>query len=358
MASEVFFVPLNDGSSPEEQAEAAKRVFEAAGAGKCIAKGDFVAIKVHVGEKHNTTHLDPAVARVIVEKVKEHKGLPFLTETSTLYKGERENAIVHLVHAHRHGFGFEQVGAPFIMADGLSGNSEIEVAIPGEMNDSVKIAREIRVADAMMVLSHPTGHMATALGACLKNLGMGLSSRMGKMRQHSSMKPRVRPDKCVMCGKCIYWCPEGIISEKDGKAFIEEEKCIGCGECLAVCRFGAVEYNWSRDSEFIQKQVAEHALGVVIDKEGKCFYINVLVNMTKDCDCEASNQQKFISDVGVLGSFDPVAIDKATLDLTAKGSGVSLAERAYKRLSSDIQLEHAEKIGLGSTEYELKGVAW
>lgn len=356
MPSSVYFFALNDGCTGEQQSEAAKKVFDAAGAGKCIDKNDFVAIKIHVGEKSNTTHLNPAVARAVVDKVKECQGLPFLTETSTLYKGERENAIKHLIHAYKHGFGFEEIGAPFIMADGLSGNTEIEVTIPGELNQSVKIAREVRVADALMVISHPTGHMTTALGACLKNLGMGLSSRMGKMRQHSSMKPKVLAEKCRICGKCIQWCPQGVISEEKGAAYINEGKCIGCGECLAVCRFGAVEYNWGQDSEFIQKQIVEHALGVIIGKEEKCFYLNVLVNMTKDCDCMAANQKKFIPDVGILGSFDPVAVDKATLDLTARSGGRNLAQLAYQRLSSDIQLEHAVKVGLGSMEYELKEV--
>lgn len=353
MSAIVYFVPLNDGCTPEQQAEAAGMVFDAAGAEKCIEAGDFVAVKVHVGEARNTTHLHPAVACELVEKIKVSQGLPFLTETSTLYKGERENAIAHLYHAYKHGFGFEQVGAPFIMADGLAGNTEIEVPIPGQLNDTVKIAREIRVADALMVISHPTGHLACGLGACIKNLGMGLSSRMGKMRQHSSMKPRVLAKKCQTCGKCIQWCPGGHISERGGVAYIDEENCIGCGECLAVCRFGAVEYNWGQDSEFVQRQMAEHALGVVIGKEDKCFYINVLVNMTKDCDCMGKKQDKIIPDVGVLGSYDPVALDKATLDLTVQDSGSNLAEVSYQRLSGTIQLEHAQEIGLGSMDYHL-----
>jgi len=353
VAAKVYFAELEDNSLPEEQARRTGEVFEAAGAKRCIAPNDFVAIKIHVGEKNNTTHVHPAVARAVVEKVKENKGQPFLTETSTLYRGERENAIKHLMHAHRHGFGIDQVGAPFIMADGLTGNSEMEVEINGELNRTVKIAREIRFADALMVISHPTGHMATALGACIKNLGMGLASRKGKMRQHSSMKPRVRVQKCRLCGKCIAWCPEGIIIEKDNAAFIDSDKCIGCGECLAVCRFGAVEYNFGQESKIVQKEMAEHAYGVIRGKEEKCFYINVLVNMTKDCDCLDKNQFKIMPDVGILGAYDPVAIDRATLDLTAKNYGKNLAEVSYAKLDAMYQLEHAVKIGMGTLEYEL-----
>ncbi|NLO89203.1 MAG: DUF362 domain-containing protein [Clostridia bacterium] len=353
MAAEVFFARLKDGSTPDEQAQKTKEIFDAAGAKKCISPGDFVAIKVHVGEKNNITHIRPEIARAVVEKVKENKGLPFLTETSTLYKGERENAIKHIMHAHKHGFEIEQVGAPFIMADGLTGNTEIEVEINGELNKTVKIAREIRFADAMVIISHPTGHMLTALGACIKNLGMGLASRMGKMRQHSSMKPAIKENKCRLCGKCIEWCPENIIEKREKAAFINSEKCIGCGECLAVCRFGAVKYDFGRDSVIVQKEMAEHAYGVIIGKEGKCFFINVLVNMTKDCDCIDKSQKKIIPDVGILGSYDPVAIDKATLDLTKEANQRSLAEVSYGKLDAMHQLEHAVRIGMGTLEYTL-----
>jgi hypothetical protein len=81
-----------------------------------------------------------------------------------------------------------------------------------------------------------------------------------------------------------------------------------------------------------------------------------MVDMTKDCDCFDVDQKKFIPDIGILASNDPVAIDKAALDLTAKAHGKTLAEMAYSRHNAMIQLEHAAKIGMGSLEYELIGV--
>lgn len=353
MASKVYFLPLGDNLPETEQANAMRKIFEIAGADKIISSNDFVAIKLHVGEKKNTTHVKPALVREIVEKVKLNGGLPFLTETSTLYKGERENAVKHIMHAHRHGFSIENVGAPFIMADGLSGNSEYEIAINGELHASVKVAREVVTADALVVVSHPTGHIAAGLGACIKNLGMGLASRMGKMRQHSAMMPEVLSEDCRFCQKCIKWCPQEAIVEKDGKAFIMTEKCVGCGECLAVCRFDAVKYDWGAESGFMQRSMAEHAYGVIKDKQGKCVFINVMVDMTKDCDCFNVKQTKMIPDIGILVSFDPVAIDKATLDLTFKAHGKTLAEMSYKHHDAMIQIGHAAKIGMGSLEYEL-----
>ncbi len=239
------------------------------------------------------------------------------------------------------------------MADGLAGNTEKDVLIGGKLHKSVGVAREVLVADALIVISHITGHIGTGLGGCIKNLGMGLASRMGKMRQHSSIKPEVIPKNCQFCKKCAKWCPQDAIIEKGGKSFILIEKCIGCGECLAVCRFGAVKYDWGRESASLQRSMAEHALGTLKDKKGTAFFFNCLIDMTRDCDCMGSKQKKLIPDLGILASEDPVAIDKASLDFTKKVHGKDIAKLSYSHLDPMIQLHHAESIGLGSLEYEL-----
>lgn len=353
MKSKVYFARVADGAAVEEQVAAIEKLYEVGKFNDIISKRDFVAIKFHVGEKNNTTHVRPELIRRLVDFTKEAGGQAFLTETSTLYKGERENAVKHLMHAHRHGFGIDQVGAPFIMADGLTGNTEYEIEIDGELHKSVKVAREIVAADAMIVVSHATGHVVTGLGACIKNIGMGLASRMGKMREHSAMLPEVNVEKCKFCKKCIQWCPQDAIIEQNKKAFIISEKCIGCGECLAVCRFDAVKYDWNAESGFTQKSMAEHAYGIVKGKAGKSLYINVLVDMTHDCDCFSVRQEKCIPDIGILASFDPVAVDKATLDLTAERHGKTLAELSHQRNDAMIQIRHAAKVGMGSLDYEL-----
>jgi uncharacterized Fe-S center protein len=353
MQATVYFIAISDGTDVERQAVAMKKLYEVSGVANIIQKKDFVAIKLHVGEKLNTTHVKPQLIRELVTNVKKKGGFPFLTETSTLYKGERENAVKHLLHAHQHGFSIEAVGAPFIMADGLAGNTEYEVQIDGELHTHVKVAREVVVADVLITVSHATGHPEAGLGACIKNLGMGLASRMGKMRQHSAMMPKIEPSTCTFCKKCMQWCPVDAIIEKEQKAFILREKCIGCGECLAVCRFGAVMYNWEAEAPQIQKSMAEHAYGVVKNKPGKCMYFNVLIDMTTECDCFGENQKKCISDIGILASTDPVAIDMATLDLTEKFNQRSLSQIAFPHIDPLFQLRHAEKLGMGTLAYDL-----
>lgn len=356
MGSKVYYVEVQDGLSAKEQAKAIGRLYDAAGVSSRISRRDLVAIKVHVGEKGNVTHVKPELVKELVKKVKASRAFPFITETCTLYMGQRENAVKHALLAHGHGFSIQRTGAPFIMADGLVGTSEVEVEIPGELSQTVKVAKEAVTADALLVVSHATGHMGTGFGACIKNVGMGLASRMGKMRQHSSIKPQVIADRCQLCKKCQRWCPQRAIEEREGVSFIIMERCIGCGECLAVCRFDAIRYDFRKESATLQKSMAEHALGVIKDKRNKCFFFNVLLDMTKDCDCLHTPQEKIMPDIGILGSDDPVAVDMATLDITKERAGSDISRLSYPALDPMVQILHAERLGLGSSRYTLERI--
>ena len=238
------------------------------------------------------------------------------------------------------------------MADGLLGDEELEVDIPGRLYRRVSIAAVIVKSQALVLVSHFTGHLATGFGGALKNLGMGCSSRRGKLVQHSTAKPSIRKGKCTGCGECVTWCPQDAISLVDGIAAIEGKRCIGCGECLAVCRFDAVGYNWSETYEQLQRKVTEHAWGAVRGKEQKLLCINVLTRITKDCDCLGA-YEPIGPDIGILISRDPVALDRASLDLVEETLGEKLSSRAYD-IPYRMQLEHAETIGFGASRYRLE----
>ncbi len=348
----VYFEPLSNKSTIDKTVVAIDNIFNRIDTS--FSKKDMIAIKTHFGEEKNDTHIAPKIINKIVDKLIELNVNPFLTETSTLYAGARDNAIKHLKLAYRHGFTPQNIKAPIIMADGLLGDLEIEVKIDGILNKSVKIARDAVLSDGFVVLSHPTGHIVAGFGACLKNLGMGLSSKKGKLVQHSSIKPKIISRNCINCGMCKKWCPADAIIEKDNKMFILEDKCIGCGECLAVCKYSAVKFNWGVGSVELQKNIAEYALGAIKNKRDKCIFINVLTNMTKECDCMDKKQKPTIPDVGILASNDPVAIDQATLDLTEEANGIDLGKKSYPKLDPNIQLDHAQKIGLGVRQYKLE----
>ena len=153
--------------------------------------------------------------------------------------------------------------------------------------------------------------------------------------------------------ECIRWCPEDAISMKDETAVIDLKKCIGCGECLTVCRFDAVRYDWRVGGEDLQQRMAEHALGVVINKNGRIGYMNFLISITKDCDCLAETQQPVLPDIGILASMDPVAIDAASLDFIVQKTGQKLADVSYPKIDPWIQIRHGENIGLGKSKYEI-----
>jgi len=210
--------------------------------------------------------------------------------------------------AYDHGFTYEATGLPIIMADGLLGDEEVEVPIDGQHYKSVKLATLIVKSQALVVVSHFTGHLAAGFGATIKNLGMGCSSRKGKMLQHSTAKPSIRKKKCTACGECVKWCPADAITLQDNIAVIDRKKCIGCGECLAVCRFDAVGYNWSQTYEHLQEKTLEHAMGVVNSKKDKIVYLNFLTRVSRDCDCMNTFEQ-IVPDIGVVIGFDPVAVD-------------------------------------------------
>jgi len=150
-----------------------------------------VAIKLHFGERGNTAFIRPIFLRVIVDKVKEHKGLPFLTDTNTLYKGSRSEAVSHLTTAISNGFDYSVVGAPLIIADGIYGNSFVRVKITQQIYKEVSIASEIAHTDSIVGVTHYKCHELSGFGGALKNIGMGAATKEGKLSQHSNLSPKV-----------------------------------------------------------------------------------------------------------------------------------------------------------------------
>jgi len=353
MASNVYFVRANRTETAKAIAGKALSLFRKADLGTAIGKNDLVAVKIHFGEGKNDTHISPEYAKPVIGEIRKLGGNPFWTETCVLYKSDRDNAVNHLRLAREHGFTIDKTGAPVVIADGLVGSEEREVPIPGKIFDKVSIAGAAVEANAMVVLTHVTGHMATGIGGAIKNIGMGLASRKGKLRQHSAMKPTISEKQCTACEVCIRWCPEDAIAMKGKAAWINPEACIGCGECITVCRFDAVKHDWGAEEGELQRKMAEHALGVVIGKPGKVAYMNFVMGVTKDCDCMGFKQKPVLEDIGILAGTDPVAMDAASLDLIERHAGKTLTDLSYPGLDPWEQIRHGETIGLGSRKYQM-----
>ncbi|UCD53363.1 MAG: DUF362 domain-containing protein [Phycisphaerales bacterium] len=355
MSSRVYFIQAQVSDGEQAISAKARRLFQEGGFAACFKRSDFTAVKVHVGEDSNTTYVKAPCLQGLVDELVALKTKPFVTDTSTLYTGRRHNAIDHTVLATERGFSVEGLGIPFIAPDGLYGTNETAVPIPGELDREVLIADDIVRCQSILSIAHVTGHCAACVGATIKTLGMGCSSRKGKMRQHASLKPHIKKARCTRCGECYQHCAAGAITLDDVQAHIDQGKCIGCAECVAVCRFDAVSYDWQQENEILQKSVAEHALGVLQGKEGRAVFYNFAMSVTADCDCFGqADMPRVVDDIGILASTDPVAVDQAAIDLVEQRGGKAVpALIGNKRLDWRHQIEHAVKIGLGTAEYEL-----
>jgi uncharacterized Fe-S center protein len=343
-------------------------------AGK-IKEKDLVAVKLHFGEKGNTAYVRPIFLRRVVDRIRQSKGKPFLTDTNTLYTGSRGEAVSHLMTAFENGFTESVVNAPIVIADGLRGNSAVKVKIDKPIFKTVSIAREIWMTDVMVVVTHFKGHELSGFGGALKNLGMGCSSREGKLSQHSNISPKVKGKVCKGCETCLTWCAREAISmlqlksgveTKKDVASIDPTKCIGCGECILSCPSGAIQIQWNESIPIFQKKMVEHACGAVQKKKGKVLYVNFLTQISPACDCYGYSDTPIVNDIGILSSEDPVAIDQASVDLVNLETGNTSSKLSgawkpgedkfraiYKEVDWNIQLAYAEEIGMGTRQYEL-----
>lgn len=319
-----------------------------------IEKDKMTAIKLHFGEYGNLAYIRPNYVRVVVDMIKKLGGSPFVTDANTLYKGSRSNAIDHTKTAYLNGFAPETIGAPVLIADGLRGSDEIKVRIDEEYVKEAKIGSAIVLADNMVVMTHFKGHEQTGFGGNIKNVGMGCASRAGKLEQHSSSKPVVNEKNCVACRMCERNCPTGAISV-DKVAVIDYDVCIGCGQCIAMCNYGAMVPRWDSSTELLSKKMAEYAKATLIGK--KALFVSFITNVSPDCDCWSINRPPIAPDIGIAASADPVALDKACIDLVMKEVGHDPFEEVHPDVTWKTQLEYAEKIGLGKMDYEMVEVA-
>ncbi len=366
MASKVYFADLR-ADVHENLQQKLTRLMKTAGMGDIDFRDKFVAIKLHFGEPGNLAFLRPNWARTVADFVKERGGKPFLTDCNTLYVGGRKNALDHMDSAMLNGFNPMTTGCQIIIADGLKGSDEVEVpVVGGEYVKNAKIGRAVMDADVFISLTHFKGHEEAGFGGCLKNIGMGCGSRAGKMEQHNAGKPHVAEKHCIGCGQCRKICAHGAPIIENGKAHIDHDKCVGCGRCIAVCPKDAVRIDWDESTTNLNCKIAEYTKAVVDGRP--CFHISLVIDVSPNCDCRPENDMAIVPNVGMFASFDPVALDMACVDAVnaqtpLRGSAADDAHAKahvhdhFQRLHPDTNwrscLEHGEKIGIGTREYEL-----
>ncbi|NMB79262.1 MAG: DUF362 domain-containing protein [Methanomicrobiales archaeon] len=365
MKSPVYFASLRAFSDKEATTSKVQRLFEQAGFTDLVAPHDKTAVKLHFGETGNDGFISPVYVRQVVEKIKSCGGLPFLTDTNTLYLGSRSNAVEHIGTAILHGFDFAVAGAPVIIADGLNGRNLRKVRIDKNHFEEVSIAGDIAAADGMIVLSHFKGHIVSGFGGAIKNLAMGCAPPEGKRAQHNA-RPFTITENCTGCASCMRVCPKKAIRIVKKKSHIDQELCIGCFECMHVCPEHAIDIDWETEIPQFMERMVEYAYGAVCEKKNKVGYMNFLIRITPDCDCFPFSDAPIVPDIGILASKDPVAIDAASFDLVNQQQGYSDSlltthhhaggdkfKGVHEQTDGYRQVRYAEEIGLGSSSYDL-----
>ena len=257
-----------------------------------------VAIKVHSGEVGNQNFLRPDFWEPIVK----HVG-GTVVECNTAYDGERNTTEKHLKAIEKHSWN-QYFDFDLLDAEG----PDIELEIPkGKVIQKNYIGKNAANYDSMLILSHFKGHPMGGYGGAIKQLSIGVGSSYGKAYIHGAGEP---------------------------------------------------EKIWTADHDLFLKSMADAAMSVIDYYKGNLAYINVMKNMSVDCDCCAKAEDPCMADIGILASLDPIAIDQACVDLVYASNDPGkdhLIERIESR-NGVLTIEAAAKLGYGSRDYELVNI--
>lgn len=332
-------------------------------------KDEWVAIKTHFGSEGAHRIIRPVFLRKVVEALKAIGSKPFVTDTVRIM------GLDYLEVANQNGINYLSVGAPVVIADGLYGNDNIMVKA-GEILGEIAVATLIYDVPAMVVCSHVKGHINAGYGGAIKNLAMGAVSgshrhcgwKCGRGAMHAIGEGNLVWDeeRCTLCYQCEEICPLECIEFEKEKFTYNNERCWRCGRCTRVCPEGALKMQGSDDETFM-KSLSEAAAAVLSTfKKKKVIYINFLTEIQPECDCMPAADVPVIQDIGILLSDDIVAIEQASVDLLlrekplpssiAEDEGIKEKEDIFFCLHKKpyiIQIEEAERLGLGNRKYEL-----
>ena len=253
-----------------------------------------VAVKVHSGEEGNQNYLKPLFYKDLIDYVNGT-----VVECNTAYNGERNTSEKHLKLLDKHEW------TKYYNVDLLDETGEValEVKNPKYIKENY-VGKNIENYDSMLVLSHFKGHPMGGYGGALKNISIGLASSHGKANIHGAGKP---------------------------------------------------DEMWTADHDSFLESMAEAAKTIVDYEKGNMVFINVMANMSVDCDCCAKAEDPCMKDIGILASTDPVSLDQACIDLVYSSNDPGkdhLIERIESR-NGIHTIEYAENIGVGIRKYEL-----
>jgi len=357
-----------------------------------IYSGDKVAIKVHVGEAYNTRYLRHDYIHEVVKAVKSKGGIPTLIETQGLGLTHREmqihenysiclehrkNAIDHLEIAHDHGYTESIVGAPLQFIDGENGLNGKFIEIDGLQFKKVSVGKDLYNFDKLVVVSHFKGHPQATFGGALKQMGIGCVSKRNKHLAHYNTVLSINSRKCNIsnCNQdCIEACPVNAIEIKGESAYIDSSTCFGCFACTKKCPVKrAIKKPKVNNIEDFIERVIDNAYAVITSFGSEnMHFINFAFEVVLLCDCISNPNMAIVPDLGIFGSSDPVALDKACIDAEINAPGLPIFKEGkwteplppgvekFKAMSilggmmdANLQFDAAVRNKIGSTNYEL-----
>ncbi|MHA1378447.1 MAG: DUF362 domain-containing protein [Candidatus Helarchaeota archaeon] len=315
-----------------------------------INSGDKVAVKVHVGEGFNTHYLRHDYVREVVDFIKSLGGIPILIETQglgmkvqhlkmsdnhTICLGVRKTTEEHEKIAHLHGYTESIIGAPIKFIDGDKGIEYKNVKINGIQFDEVPVASGLFEFDKLVVISHFKAHGAAGFGGALKQLGIGCMAKKGKFLAHfDKMKITNKCDPSKCNEECIEVCPVNAIKINGDKKEIDQILCVGCQACLEYCKIRrAISAKWNPFDKFVERLI-DNATGVITGfGKQNIRYVNFAFEVVLNCDCVACPGPPIVPDLGIFGSADPVAVDKACIDAETTAPGIPRMDKNGKWLA-------------------------
>jgi len=343
MDNRLFVVNVGSGSDETEAKKAITSLYNALDLSQHLGAHKFVLIKIHFGEEGTDRFVHPKFVRPLVSLILQTGAKVVIGDTNTLYPGRRSNAADHLSLAAEHGFSVDSVGCPVMILDGLLGRTATTVEINGKHFKKVELAYDLQFFDFVFVVTHFTGHIAAGIGGSIKNMGMGLATRSGKLAQHNAQPLKVDKEKCVACGVCAKWCPQGAI-EVNKTAMIDDNKCVSCGWCISVCKHHAIKFSWEISHTVLQERIAEYAAGAYKLLNGKVVCFNFLHKVHANCDCVKDGGEVLCEDIGIVAGYNPAAVDSASMRLVKEKAGEDVFRRLRPQIDHTVQMRHFAKI--------------
>jgi len=299
--------------------------------------GKKVPVKLHMGEKKNPYFVKPELVKDVVMELKKAQADPFLLDTTVAYHGSRYTKTDYQHLAKHHGFTQKNVGCDVIIDD-----TGVPMVVEGR---TYEVATHLKHSTHIFALSHVKGHIQSGMGGAIKNFGMGGVTKETKIKIHDSSYPVYQKDACTYCGVCAEICPFHAITVNETSWDYSEKECFGCSACVDACPSKALSFQ-DADLQFLLACSAKACV-----QEKTVLYLNELKRIAKGCDCDPNAGPIICPDIGYLLSDDPVAIDKASLDLIYKvKENVFLKVNKVNPLK---QIKYGEEIGLGSSSFEL-----